>query len=303
MRQILHQPSLEADIRKDGFAIADFINQQIFDKLNQKVLELGAVADHDDVHIQTPFKLSAFNNSADYKRRIYDEIYEILKPSLDALLVDYVPLVINIFEKPKCSTDTAVAIHQNPSFVEEPYFKSVSVWIPLIDAKKENGTVGVLRGSHDVFDTMRAPNMPDVFSIVGEKLQNYYFEPIEVKKGGCAVFDDSLVHWSYPNISNEVRTTVQVIAVPREADHYYYYYNTDGPTPKMDLYEVDREFFFRFNCQSEPHGLKKVGDRPFKYRFFEEEELLRRVEIHNPNIRKRGPKTGFSKLLSKITTF
>ena len=55
---------------------------------------------------------------------------------------EYVPLCVNVFEKLPNSGNDAVPIHQNPSFVDEPEFKSYSIWIPLQDVDKDNGTVG-----------------------------------------------------------------------------------------------------------------------------------------------------------------
>lgn len=273
-RQITWSAETNKELLYDGFSILDFLKPAEIDHLRKVVRGLSASVARDDVHIPTPFRISAFHNDADYKTALFNEIYSYLQDRVDKLLVDYIPLVVNVFEKDPGSPNSAVSIHQNPSFVEEPFYQSVSIWIPLLDAKKENGTVGVLRGSQDAFDTMRAANMPDVFSKLAHKLTTEYFEPLQVNKGQCAVLHDSTVHWSYPNLSNDVRTAIQLIMVPKEARHIYYYYNTDGEFPRIDMYSVSKDFFFNFNCKEQPAGLQYLGSRPFEYRLFSEEEVL-----------------------------
>lgn len=298
-RTILFDPKLETDLRKNGYAITPLFTEQEFTAFSSIVENLESEADHDDVHLNTPFYLSAFHNNANWKSQIYDQVYAFMKSKLEKLLVDYEPLVINIFDKPARSNNP-VAIHQNPSFVEEPQYKSVSVWIPLVDVNKNNGTVGVLPGSHDVFDTMRAANMPDVFDKVASELQNQYFEPLVLKKGEAAILDDSMIHWSYPNLSDEPRIAVQLIMVPKETEHIYYYYNESGEKPKMDLYKVDKNFFFQFNCKAEPQGLPYIGSVPFEYHSFSEAELLKRVAPQNPDIYLKRKKKGLLGFLDAL---
>jgi Phytanoyl-CoA dioxygenase (PhyH) len=227
------------------------------------------------VHIPTNFKLSAFNNDSIYKSDLYDAVCESLAARLEEILPDYVPLVVNVFEKRPHSGFDPVPIHQNPSFVAEPESKSVSIWIPLQDVRKENGTVGVFKGSHNKFNRMRAGNMPheEIFEHVSRTLEEKYFEPLILRAGEIGILDDSIIHWSYPNVSDELRVAVQLIMVPREAPHIYYYYNQSGKTPMMDLYEVDKTFFFNFNCKDLPVGLKKITSVPYEYKEITESEL------------------------------
>jgi hypothetical protein len=245
-----------------------------------KIVEKNSVGvDFDDVHIPTRFRLSAFSNNCSYKSNIYDSIFGFLENRLDEILPGYVPLGINVFEKRPNSGADEVPIHQNPSFVDEPDFKSVSIWIPLQDVRKENGTVGVLKGSHNKFNRMRSGNMPheDVFAKVAKSLEEKYFEPINLKAGEIAVLDDSIIHWSYPNTSDEVRIAVQLIMVPKNTQHIYYYYNEDGEKPVMDLFEVDKNFFFNFNCKAMPTDLPKITSVPFEYKEITEKQLWKCV--------------------------
>lgn len=283
---ILKDPALQAALQRDGFAITRLFSDPEIAGLKAIVEALEDAADHDNVHLKTPFHLSAFHNDSVWKRRVYDEIHAYTQAAVATLLLDYEPLVINIHDKPP-GADTALGIHQNPSFVDEAGHKSVSIWIPLIDVRQHNGTLGVLPGSHDVFDSMRAANMPDVFEGIARQLTTQYFDPLQLSAGEVVVLDDSLIHWSYPNLSDVPRMAVQQIMVPRAPQHVYYYYNQSGERPKMDLYTVDKDFFFNFNCKEEPQGLPYLSSLDYEYKNVSEDELIQRVAPQNPGIASR----------------
>ncbi len=285
MNDIFHSVELNKNIRQNGFVNIDLINPSRISDFVHLVNTLDNDISHDDVHIETPFRLSAFNNNSAYKEKIHNEVFNFLKSEIDSFFVDYEPLVINIFEK--LPGNGAVQIHQNPSFVKEPEYKSISVWIPLINASRHNGGLGVLKGSQDVFDSIRASNMPYIFEDIAEDLQNKYFEALEVKLGQAIVLDDSVVHWSYPNRSKEVRKAVQLIMVPKSAEHTYYYYDESGEVPQVKLYEVDKHFFYNFNCYDAPVGLKSRGAIDFTYKKISEEEMVEKVSKNNPEIKKK----------------
>ncbi len=289
-RQILQNVQLQEDIAREGFAVTPLLSPEELQALERIVYSQNDDTDInlEDTQIKTSFRLSAFHNDPAYRERVHQNIFALLKDKIEDLLYDYEPLVINIIDKPAGAG--SIAIHQNPSFAEEPIYKSVSVWIPLVNANKENGTLGILRGSHDVFDGIRAPNMPNVFEPVADLLIHHYFEPLNVHKGQAVILDDSLVHWSYPNESQERRAAVQLIMVPRGIPHIYYYYNTSETAPKVELFEVNKTFFYDFNYQSRPSHLPKMGEIPFTYHTFDEAEMLRRVAPKNPDIYKRRPK-------------
>ncbi|MDI1280368.1 phytanoyl-CoA dioxygenase family protein [Brevundimonas sp.] len=269
--------AIDRPLQDRGFATFPFLPVEKIDQLARVIEAAETTLDRGDVHIETRFQLSAFSNDGDYKERLFDAIWEYLEDAVTALLPEYEPLVINVFDKRPSDACDSVPIHQNPSFVDEPRYKSVSLWIPLGDTSKQNGTVGVLPGSHNRFNRMRAGNMAheDVFAEVQHKLEHELIVPVDLKKGEILALDDSIIHWSYPNVSDTRRTAVQLIMVPRGVPHIYYYYDEDSPDgPMMDLYAVDHRFFFGFNCKAKPQTLEHIGRVPYRYRAITEAELL-----------------------------
>jgi len=252
----------EYKFRTEGFLVKACINTEVVEQIKNVIEEVSVLTSVDDVHIKTDYLLSTFNNGYEYKEQLYERIYALIQESLDALLLDYVPIMINVFDK-RGDKSGHVPVHQNPSFAEEPEYKSVSVWVPLVHVTKDNGSVGVLRGSQDKLFPQRAPNMPQVFSAVEETLASEYFEALDLSPGEVAVLDDSLIHWSYPNKSDERRLALQVICVPAKAPHVYYYH--DKQKNVIEKYLVSKEFFYRFNCHEKPEGLTYISSRPADY--------------------------------------
>lgn len=270
-------PHINMALQREGYATFDFLSASETNDLARRVAECQVALDRDDVHIPTRFELSAFSNDSAYKKRLYDAVWDCLRESVEAALPGYEPLVINLFDKPPGEDFDAVPIHQNPSFVEEPDHRSVSLWIPFSDVGQDNGTVGVMPGSHDRFNRMRAGNMEHetVFAPVQRQLEEEWFKPVEMKKGQMLALNDSILHWSYPNVSNRRRTAVQLIMVPKAARHIYYYYDnlTNPRNPVMEMYDVDSEFFFGFNCKARPETLSRIGEVPYRYRPLTEADL------------------------------
>ncbi len=55
-------------------------------------------------------------------------------------------------------------IHQNWTFVDEDKFTSVSVWVPLCDVSRFNGTLEVVPKTHNTLTKYRSPSIPWVFA-------------------------------------------------------------------------------------------------------------------------------------------
>lgn len=270
-------PRLNETLHREGFVTTQFLEVDEIDRLAHNVRAAEYTHDKSDVHIPTHFRLSAFSNDAAYKERLFDAAWDCLKDKVEAILPGFEPLVINLFDKQPGSGYDPVPIHQNPSFVEEPAHKTVSLWIPFSDVDKDNGTVGVLPRSHNRFNRMRAGNMAheDVFAEVQSDLENKLFAPIILKKGEMLALDDSIIHWSYPNVSDRERKAIQLIMVPKGVPHIYYFYDdTAKGHPMMDRYEVDKNFFFGFNCKARPETLKHIDRLPYRYRPITGGELL-----------------------------
>ena len=105
----------------------------------------------------------------------------------------------------------SVTPHKDNSFLHTGGTRLIGFWIPLDDARADNGCLWFIPGSHKepatLFMNRDAGNTGCVF--VGEKNSNFVEDEkyviAEVKRGSLVLIDGDVVHKSYPNTSDQPR--------------------------------------------------------------------------------------------------
>jgi len=281
MRTVLQNPSLQNQFDQDGVITVKLLSSGQMDALRSLVQRLKDDQKKQMANVDSDYELSFFNSNAAYRKMVFNEIWQFFKGRVNEVLDDYVPLIINIFDKVPGTGE--VPVHQNWTFVDEAKYTSVSVWIPLVDVSRKNGTLEVVKGSHRILTPFRGPSIPWVFNDLFDQLREKYLEPLTFSAGTAGVIDDSIIHWSSENHSANVRTAIQLIMIPREATPIHYYRNPEEPN-KLEVFEVDSDFFTTFNMFEKPVGVKSIGHVPFDYKNFSEEELIKQIATQNPEI-------------------
>lgn len=279
MRRVLNDDALENNFHKDGFVTIEFLNDGEIAELKQLIKSLNEGHIEDSTEKNSTYKLSFFNNDLAFKKTVFKSLTEYFQPKADRFLKGYKPLIINIFDKEPGKGE--VPVHQNWTFVDERNFTSVSVWIPLVDVSRDNGTLEVVKGSHKNLCMYRSPSIPWVFDHLNDTLKKKYLVPFRLKAGQAAIIDDGILHWSSENKTGKVRTAVQLIMVPDDATPIHYVQKNDG---EVDVYQVDALFFMQYNMKDIPAGYNIIGKEKVKVSKISERELVERVSINNPEI-------------------
>jgi ectoine hydroxylase-related dioxygenase (phytanoyl-CoA dioxygenase family) len=105
---------------------------------------------------------------------------------------------------------------------------AITAWIPLIDVSPDQGTLGIIPGSH------HKGYLPHKFytgpgiqghGVREECLQNVEIQELNMRAGNAIIFDARLIHGTIPNRKESIRWTVTVrfsdlggIAYLRDAD-------------------------------------------------------------------------------------
>jgi ectoine hydroxylase-related dioxygenase (phytanoyl-CoA dioxygenase family) len=99
---------------------------------------------------------------------------------------------------------SVVPVHQDWSFVDdEGEYCSTTCWIPLMDVNEENGALGIVTGSNNYYDVIRASPSPQT----PHALADHYFttfpyiKMVNMKAGEAIVFNNKTFHASPPNNS------------------------------------------------------------------------------------------------------
>ena len=178
-------------------------------------------------------------------------VYSFMKPLIDSIIVNYKPVMINLFNKHHGTGE--VPIHQNWTFVDERIYTSISVWCPLQDVNRANGTLEVVPGTHKVICDYRGPSIPWVFDNLNDLMKEKYMLPLQLRFGQIAVIDDSIIHFSGDNNTESERKAIQLILKPEEATTIHCF-KSDKSINEIHIIDVEDDYFFDFNMWEAPKG-------------------------------------------------
>jgi len=271
MRKVLRDSLLNEQFEKEGFVIIPFLNQVEVAELKQLYFDTlpnsGGNIQSDDIGAKESisYDFTFIDKNIDYKRQVYDIITKRFKNQVHEYLEDYKPIIANfIRKKPK---DGEVPLHQNWAFVDERKSTSVSIWCPLVDSNEQNGTLQVVPGSHKRFGEFRGPMVPWELNNIKEDIIKNHLKPMNLKAGEAVILDDSIVHYSALNLTDDLRLAIQLILIPQEETSIHYHLDAERNPHKIEVLEVDVDFYMQFNPWKKVENkkiLKQISYKPFQ---------------------------------------
>src|SRR5579863_3158934 len=157
MRKVFNDPDLQKQFDRDGYVRVPFISQEKVQRLMQAFFDTlpksgGAMTPSDVSTVDVPeitYDFTFIDKNPEYKSLVFDIIAKEFASGVEKHLANYKPIIANFIRKKTAGGE--VPLHQNWAFVEERKCTSVSIWCPLVDSTKENGTLQVVPGSHKRF--------------------------------------------------------------------------------------------------------------------------------------------------------
>jgi ectoine hydroxylase-related dioxygenase (phytanoyl-CoA dioxygenase family) len=156
----------------------------------------------------------------EFKQKVFDTIVEVFMPLSDKYLNEYKPIIANYIRKRNDGGE--VPLHQNWAFIDETKATSVSIWCPLVDMDTENGTLQFVPGSHKRYGKVRGPMIPWEMEGIKDKIINNDLVHYKMKAGEAIILDDSILHYSAINKTNNLRLAIQLILIPNEFPSIHY---------------------------------------------------------------------------------
>ncbi len=226
----------------NGYVKIPLLNTNEVEELKKYYLSLN----HNHIG-EYGFHVSLDNSNEDYINGIFNKLFDVLVPKLNPLLCDYKPFTASYVIK-EAGLQNIVPPHQDWSFVDEEQFCSATVWIPLMDVNKNNGALGVIKGSQKLFNEPRTSPSPQSKSVLSDHLYTIfpYVDIIDMKAGEALIFNNRTIHASPPNISGKTRIGVGIGITQKNAQllHYYQLPNSENA---VNVYKVDEAFFKTYN--------------------------------------------------------
>jgi len=188
-----------------------------------------------------PFHTSHFSTNTEYKKQVHDLISDMVFPLVEPYLNDFVPLFGNFMIKYP-DPGVAMDLHADWTYVDELQYRSLAVWIPLVDVDIENGCFGIIPGSQRVVNTIRGPLIRQSSRNHEPEWEKRYGKLIPMKAGDAILYDHALLHYSPPNKSDKVRPALNLSLAPASAQ-WLHYCQPEG-TNEIDLYKVNNPDFY-----------------------------------------------------------
>lgn len=283
MRNIFIDSNIENQFRKDGYVKVPFINADEVEILKNLFFETlpqsGGQITSDETGVEQAsfitYDFTFIDKNPEYKRLIFKIISEYFKPHMDKLLDNYRPIIANYIRK---QSDTGeVPLHENWAFADEKLCSTVSIWCPLVDSTIENGTLQVVPGSQKRFGQHRGPMVPWELEGIKNEIINNHLVPLETKAGDCVILDDSIVHYSAINNTNDLRLAIQLICVPIGFPSIHYYMDYQSNPNEIQMIEVNDDFYMEFNPWKKVQSPKILKNVPFVSKQITEQEFVKRL--------------------------
>lgn len=268
MRKVLRDPALNEQFEKDGYVIIPFLEKAEVEELKKLYFDTlphsGGTIGADDAGLkdQISYDFTFIDKNIDYKKEVFGIITKRFKAHYDKYLEDYRPIIANFIRKRP--NDGEVPLHQNWAFVDERKCTSISIWCPLVDSNTKNGTLQVVPGSHKRYGEVRGPMIPWELNDIKQDIIDNYLVPMNISAGQAVILDDSIVHYSAPNHTDDLRLAIQLIMVPAEEKSIHYHLDPQRDPNKVDVLEVDVDFYMQFNPWKKAGNSKVLRTIPYK---------------------------------------
>jgi hypothetical protein len=228
---------------------------------------------------------SSFDDpNPEYRRRIFDIVRDTFMPRLASVIDDYRMTLGGIFVKTPGSAE--VPLHSDWTFTTDPDQVTLNVWCPLVDVDDRNSGLRLVAGSHRLFEHIGAPGVAPYFADYEQELKERS-ALMDLRAGEAVIFDSNLLHWSRPNLSDDIRPAVAFICVPASATPAMY--RKDGDGRRFEVFDMSNGGFFAQTSDELFEGRirgKSVGfvanrNRPLSHREYE------RLHARGAKIRRR----------------
>lgn len=208
-----------------------------------------------------PDKGSVFFSSSyldDYglKTEISNKICRIISESLSKQFVNY-RLIGAAYLIKGIGKHSEMPMHQDWTIVDEQHFYAANVWIPLTDTTEENGTLELMKGSHKWNEALRAPTLPMSFAGL-EEIIKQKLTVVPAKKGEVIILNQATIHYSKPNMTDEIRPAITTGLISEKAPLKFHYW--DKERSQIEEFEQEDDFLLRFeNFMEAIYQRPKIG--------------------------------------------
>ncbi|HMU99362.1 MAG TPA: phytanoyl-CoA dioxygenase family protein [Chitinophagales bacterium] len=193
---------------------------------------------------ENSFGASSFMHDKITKMKIRDMLYPVFLPYFEKIFKEYTYFGSSFLYKTK-GKNSDLAPHQDWTIVDESKFVAINIWTPLIDTTPQNGTLYVVPKSQAQKKfSLRAPTIPFYFLNYLDTVIKCS-EPINARAGEAVILNQSLIHYSSPNIVDDIRIAITSGIKSKNAPMNFHYFEESSKV--VECYRMPEDFLLDFD--------------------------------------------------------
>ena len=236
-RRVFKDDKLQRQFEENAYCIVPLLNAT-------EVKQLENIYFENRVDEQASVEITIKNPDYELNKKIRDASASVILPRINGYLDNYRLLhsgfIAKIPGKP-----SAIKLHQDSTFVDEAQFAALNIWCPLTDVDEKNGALYIVEHSNRFFPGLRGQPFKEFdFNSIGDEVIAKYGKILPMRAGEAVIYDTSLLHYSKPNITSNLRLVCNAIVAPGEAQTFYYHFNNQEMI--LEQYEIDGDFLLLY---------------------------------------------------------
>ncbi|MBL4709581.1 MAG: phytanoyl-CoA dioxygenase family protein [Flavobacteriales bacterium] len=289
---IFKDAELQETFHREGYVVVPFISET-------QIHELLALYSSLYPNGVEGFFTTTFANDVHHREKVNQSIREICSKQIEDLFEHYKILFSSYIVKAP-GPKSELIMHQDMTLVDEKKFSGINIWCPLVDLTSENGAIEVLPQSHRFFETYRGSSLPDIYDNVVDEIKPL-MKSCQLKAGEAIIFDQSIIHYSPPNLSREERPVINTFVAHRDAKIKICYWDKDNYGNQVEIFEQEDNFLEQFenfghNIFNQPNIGKSLGLFPYDFPKLTAEMLNKKTNVLKETANKK--KSWFQRIFS-----
>lgn len=237
MLRVFRDKAHQAQFERDGYIVLPFYNAAEIEELTGLYKRLHPKD-------EKGFFPSTFSSDKNYRIEADKTIRRVCERSIADYFQD-IKVMCGSFIVKTPVPESAMCVHQDMTLVDESKYTGINIWVPLIDLNDENGTLEVLPRSHRIFPTYRGSSIPEFFGSCPEYVKRYMIK-VYPRAGEAVIFDQSIIHYSQANRSNDIRIVTNTYFTHQDATFQTCYWEP-AYGDKVELFEQSDSFMTDFD--------------------------------------------------------
>lgn len=198
---VVSDPDRQRELEEFGFTVLQGLDPAALEAARRASSTAGPAPDDP----RRALNWSFHSHDEDHKRRVSRSLRDEVWPTIESCFDGQTPFLSTFITKWP-GPDGGFAPHQDPTLVDERTSVGVTVWIPLRDVDQDNGMLWIVPGSHRIPGGFRVTDVDQFpFADCEKDILGEHGTGIPLDAGEILVFDNRVIHFSLPNVTQAPR--------------------------------------------------------------------------------------------------